>query len=90
MTGTPVPRYLHLPPQILWFDLEDIGLMALMYFFYLLVDHWIALVMVVAVPWMFMNVKGSMPRGYLKHLAYRLGFWNSAHYPSPVVREHHE
>ncbi len=85
-----IPKYLHLPLQILWFDLEDIGVIFAMYFFWLLVDHWICLVLLVVVPWAFKNVKGKMPRGYLKHLAFRLGFWKSKNYPPSSVTVFHE
>lgn len=85
-----IPRYLHLPLQVLIFDMEDIGVMAAMYFLYLMVDHWIVLLMMVVVPYFFKSVKSKMPRGYLKHLAYRLGFWNSKNYPPTAVMVHHE
>jgi len=85
-----IPRYLHLPPQVLWFDMEDIGLIGGFYFFWLMVDHWMVAVAGIFIVWTFMNTKGRMPRGYLKHLAYRLGFWTSKSYPPTAVRVHRE
>lgn len=85
-----IPRYLHLPVQILIFDLEDIGLIFVLYFVYLMVDHWVCLVLLLIGPYVFRSVKARMPRGYLKHLAYRLGFWNSKSYPPTAVMVHHE
>jgi len=85
-----IPRYLHLPLQILWFDMEEIGVIAGMYLLYLMIDSAKVLPLLIIVPWAFKTVKARMPRGYLKHLAYRLGFWNSKSYPHTAVMVHHE
>jgi hypothetical protein len=85
-----IPRYLHLPMQILWFDMEDLALISGVYFMWLLIDSIWVLLGGIALVWVFMNTKGKMPRGYLKHLAYSLGFWSSKSLPPSGVAVHHE
>lgn len=85
-----IPRYLHLPVQILIFDMEDIGVIAAMYFLWLMVDNWVVLVLLVVVPMIFKSVKSRMPRGFLKHSAYRLGFLTTKDYPPTSLLVHHE
>ena len=85
-----VPRYLHLPVQILWFDMEDIGLILVTYVAWLLVDVMWLLPMVVLVPWLFRTMKAEKPRGVLRHLLYSYGFQKLDMYPSPHTREYEE
>ncbi len=85
-----IPRYLHQPPQLLWFQPDDIGLAVIFYFMWLLIDHSIILLAMPVAVYTYMNTKEKMPRGYLKHVAYSLGFWASKYYPSPAVKVHHE
>lgn len=85
-----VPRYLHLPLQVLWFDMEDIGVILVMYVFWLMIDHWSGLVLLVLVPRLFMSVKANKPRGFLRHILYRYGFAKLKDYPSPQTRVFHE
>jgi len=85
-----VPRYLHLPLQVLWFDMEDIGVILVMYVFWLMLDHWFGLVLLVFVPYWFKKLKESKPRGYLRHVLYRYGFQKLKAYPSPASRVFHE
>lgn len=80
-----VPRYLHLPVQILWFDLEDIGVIMASYAIWLVLDSWAALPLVVLVPWLFKSIKADRPRGFLRHLGYTYGIHKLRHYPAPDV-----
>ncbi len=82
----PVPKHLHKPVQILWFDLEDLALMVVCYIFWLVVDEWWVLPLVVLVPYLFMGIKARKPRGYLRHLLYQLGFERLRGYPPPTIR----
>lgn len=81
-----VPRYLHLPQQILWFDMEDLALMGCLYFLWLLVDHWAVLVLSVLAIWQFKSLKAEKPRGFVRHILYRYGFIKVKVYPSPTVK----
>lgn len=85
-----VPRYLHLPVQILWFDMEDVGVAGASYALWLALDSWLALPIVVLVPLLFMKVKAGKPRGFLRHLLYRYGFTKMDLYPPPNVTAYHE
>lgn len=85
-----VPRYLHLPIQILWFDMEDIGVILASYAVWLVLDSWLALPLVVLVPWLFMSLKADKPRGFLGHALYGLGIHRLTLYPPPDIEEFHE
>ena len=86
-----VPRYLHLPVQVLWFDIEDIALGILAYVvFVLVIDKWWGYPMVVLVPYAFMSLKAGKPRGYLRHLLYSYGFQKLEGYPLPTVSKFEE
>lgn len=87
MVGARVPRYLHLPVQIMWFDIEDIVLMILCYTVWLVIGNGWTLPLVVLVPYWFISLKADMPRGYLQHLLYSYGFISMDVYPSPQAVE---
>ena len=85
-----VPRYLHLPVQILWFDIEEIGLIIVCYTLAMIIDSWYAAPFVVLVPWIFKTVKAEKPRGFLRHALLAYGFQSLRGYPSPQIRAFHE
>jgi len=85
-----VPRYLHLPVQILWFDVEDIAIGIVMYVFAMVIDRWWVYPAVVLVPYLFMSLKAGKPRGYLRHLLYTYGFQKLEGYPLPTVTKFEE
>ena len=85
-----VPRYLHLPVQILWFDMEDIAIIIVSYTLWLLLDSWMLIWMVVLVPWLFRSMKADKPRGYLRHILYAYGFQKLKRYPPPQTLEFNE
>lgn len=82
-----VPRYLHLPLQILWFDMEDIGVILACYAGWLVVDSWWMLTFVVLGPWLFKTIKADKPRGFVQHTLVRYGFQKLHAYP-PASVEH--
>jgi len=80
-----VPRYLHLPLQILWFDLEDIAVIVGCYALWLVVDQWWMLFGVVLGPWAFKSYKAERPRGIVQHTLVRLGVQRLHRYPPPHI-----
>lgn len=80
-----VPRYLHLPVQILWFDMEDISVVLVSYTLWMLLNSWYVVPVCIAVPVLFMRIKASRPRGFLRHLLYRYGFSSLKGYPPALV-----
>lgn len=81
---------LHLPVQILWFDLEDIAVFLVMYVLWLLIDSIYLLPAVVLVPFYLRKYKASKPRGYLQHLLFEFGLRDMPDYPPPVVSKFEE
>jgi len=84
-----VPQYLHLPVQVLWFDMEEIMVMTLMYIIALIFGGftWLALVVV---PFAYMQVKRRKPRGFLRHFLYQLGIFSLEGYPQPYSDRFYE
>jgi hypothetical protein len=81
-----VPRYLHLPVQILWFDMEDIGMIIVCYTLAMIIDSWYAAPFVILVPYLFRTAKADKPRGYVRHILYANGLQSMRRYPSPQKR----
>jgi len=82
-----VPRYLHLPVQILWFDLEDIAVLIVMYVIWMLMDKFALLPIFIVAFYLFHKLKVSKPRGFLRHILYEFGFMKLDGYPTlQVVR----
>jgi len=85
-----VPRYLHLPLQVLWFDTEDIAVILVCYVMWMVVSSWLIVPFVVLAPFLFMKIKATRPRGFLRHKLYRAGFSQLRGYPPPHARRFRE
>jgi len=84
-----VPRYLHLPVQVLWFDMEDIAILLVSYSLWMLFSSWYVVPVVIGFPYLFMKIKSSKPRGFLRHTLYQYGFASLKGYP-PAMTERYE
>lgn len=84
------PKYLHLPPQILWFDTEDISIGVGIYAAYLMLGHWMLAVAVIPTMIFFRHIKKSQSRGFISHFLFGLGIKSMSGYPSASTREFHE
>jgi len=62
---------LHLQLQILWFQVEDIAVIAVSYTLWLMLDSWRWIWIVVALPWLVMTIKAEKPRGFCSPIPYR-------------------
>ena len=78
------PQYLHMPYRILWFETDEVALLAGGY----LVGNFITFKLLLALPVLFVlyrRQKRKRPRGFFKHLGYYLGFINFKHYPQAYI-----
>lgn len=84
-----IPQYLHRPYQILFFDAEDVALIMLLFVLAMLFGYvfWFLLFVV---PYVYMKVKKKYPRGFLKHIIYRLGIISFKGAPSVFERNFRE
>lgn len=85
-----VPRYLHEPVKIIFFDQEDIMLLGMGYVLWLLAGTIYVIPISVLVPYLLIRYKKSKPRGYLRHLLYAFGFSKMKGYPLPTTTDFHE
>ena len=82
-------RYLYKPYRVLWFETEELALMAIG----LLTSISITVFMIF--PFLFLvylvrKCKKKYPRGYLKHLAFHLGYYRFKGAPASYEREFQE
>lgn len=80
------PKYLSSPYQVLWFESDDIALIAMFLTLALIFGNvfWILLF---AGPVVYMKFKKHYPRGFLKHLLYFIGFVKFHGYPQFFEKE---
>ncbi|MDK2812635.1 MAG: hypothetical protein PWQ78_845 [Petrotoga sp.] len=69
-----IPKYLHRPYQVLFFDAEDMGML---FFFFLLGFLFGGVFWIIGAVCAFviLKKKSKSPRGYIKHLFYLLGLY---------------
>lgn len=79
--GRKIPRYLSAPFQILWWDVDTLGIMGVFIFLAFTV-HGIFWVLGPLVPYGYAKAKRRYPRGFLKHAFYFAGLSNIKGYPS--------
>lgn len=79
-----------MPVQIMAFVTVELAMAGVLYFFWLVVDHWSIAVAAVLVPWGHMKIRDQMPRGYISHFFWSLGFVKINGYPSPMSRKFEE
>lgn len=86
---TRVPQYLHKPPQILWFDAQEILIIAAVYIGAVTFKGY-SWVLLVFLAWNAIRIKRKKPRGFILHLFYRAGLFKLKHYPLPTARRFYE
>jgi hypothetical protein len=74
-----------MPIQVLWFDMEDIAVLLMMYVLWMVMDKIWLLPLVGLVPYLFHNVKAGKPRGFMRHVLYEFGFAKLDGYPPAQV-----
>ncbi|MEL6277278.1 MAG: type IV conjugative transfer system protein TraL [Pseudomonadota bacterium] len=84
-----VPQYLHLPPQILWFDAQEILVLMAAYLGSVSFKGY-SWVVLIGIAWFFIRFKRQKPRGYILHLFYRTGLFQLKGYPLPTARKFYE
>lgn len=75
------PRYMSAPPQILWFELDQIALAAICFTLALFQGGVVIWILFFAVQIIYAKTKNNRPRGFLQHLLYMLGFTKITLYP---------
>lgn len=80
------PQYLSDPPQILWFQPDDMMIFILGVTLALLFGGWFYLLAII-LPVSYMRIKKGSARGFLKHTLYYLGFVEIKGYPSSFSEE---
>ena len=84
-----MPIYLHMPLQILWFDLSEMGAIVVFYIGALIFGGLMWFVLILG-PTVLISITRAQPRGYMKHLMYLSGWTNLAGYPIPSAKHFRE
>lgn len=84
-----MPQYLHLPYQVLFFDLEDL-IILLMSLAFALIFHLGLLLLGSFLVFLNQKIKTNYPRGFLIHLLYRMGILTFYKYPFGFEKDFRE
>lgn len=84
-----MPQYLHLPPQFLWFDMQEWMVLGVLYFVANSFGGYWWLVLL-GTPFLLAKYKAKAQRGYLLHLVYFTGWATLKGYPPAVASEFNE
>ena len=79
------PQYLHKPYRILWFELDEIVLATGLYALSMMFSFYFLLALPVVI-YLFRISKNKKPRGYYKHIWYKLGLYSFKEYPPAFER----
>jgi hypothetical protein len=84
-----MPRYIHKPLQVLWFDINEIMIIVM---FYLAAMSFGGLMWLILIggPVLFIPYKRKQSRGYFQHVLYQVGFVELAGYPVPAANQFRE
>jgi hypothetical protein len=78
-----------MPAQLLWFEMDDIIVMAVGYVIANILGGWFWLAMV-ALPVPYMYIKKNKPRGFLKHSIFISGLYTFDGYPNYFAQKFRE
>lgn len=84
-----IPRYLHLPAQVLWFTTHEVSVIIMCYLIAMTMGGF-AWLLLIAGPAIIIPVLRKAPRGALQHYAYTLGLLPIKGYPLPTATIFHE
>lgn len=84
-----MPRYLHKPLQILWFDINEVICIVVFYIAAMSFGGLMWLLLIIG-PAIFIPYKRKQPRGYFQHVLYQAGYAELAGYPIPMSDKFHE
>lgn len=83
------PQYLSKPYQILWFEPDDLAIMAGLYLLAMIFGGFFWLLLPLG-PFFYGRVKRAYPRGFLRHLLYFAGLTEMKGYPIYFEEEFRE
>lgn len=84
-----IPKYLHRPAQLLWFEQDEWTVGGLGYVLGLFLGGWFWWALIV-LPFIYIKIKKNYPRGCLIHTQYRMGLLKLHGYPDGFTRKFQE
>ena len=80
------PQYLSSPLQVLWFEVDEVGIIFLSFLMGLMLEGFFYIGMIVF-PYLYTKFKKKYPRGFLGHVFYFLGITKIHGYPHFFQKE---
>lgn len=84
-----IPIYLHLPQQILWFDVQELALIILFYIMAITFGG-LAYFLIIIGPALTIPIKRKKPRGWISHQFLSFGYLQLSLYPVPTETKFQE
>lgn len=84
------PQYLSSPIQVLWFELDEVGLFFSCVSFALIFGGIIWFMLVIAIPVGYRKLKNNYPRGFQNNIEYLIGFKELTYYPGAFQNKYEE
>ncbi|WP_339145180.1 hypothetical protein [Pseudoalteromonas galatheae] len=84
-----MPRYIHKPLQILWFDVNEVVILVIFYLAAMTFGGLMWLTLIIG-PALIIPYKRKQPRGFFQHAMYLLGYAKLWGYPLPVSKKFKE
>lgn len=84
-----LPQYLHLPRQLLWFDVVEVGMIVIFYLLGMVFGGFLYILMFMG-PFILIPYKRGKPRGFFSHALYDFGLVEIKGYPPPTAITFHE
>ena len=85
-----VPQYLSSPLQIYIFESDEVGIIAGVIGWIMILGGWLSIISLFVVPYLYRKTKLRYPKGFLKHLSYFLGLKDMTPYPGSFENLFHE
>jgi len=84
-----VPQYLYRPYQVLFFETDELVVLVVMLFFGIVFGG-IFWLLIIPTVFLLIHLKKKYPRGYIKHVFYRLGLLTFKNAPTSFERKFNE
>lgn len=90
MSNNRFPQYLSSPVQVLWFELDEVGLIFTCLSLALVFGGWFWWLSVIVIPWIYRIFKSRHPKGFANNLIYLFGLKELPHYPGAFQNRYEE
>ena len=88
--GATFPRYLSSPPQVLWWEMDELVLIVVFFGLATTIGGWQYVVGLFGAPYLFRKTKNKAENGYFKRILYVVGAGHLDGYPTHFEKKFQE